>query len=136
MAHKEVTIDSVRSTSIKGEWVIILKQGDTEEYLPIFVGASQANIVKRELIGSLPTDTRTYDNFLAGIDIASSNIESVIIDGPEKGGFCGKLLLSQGINSLLVECPVVSAIALGIRKRARILVSEQSFLEAGIILRN
>jgi len=136
MAHKEMTIDSVRRALIKGEWVIILKEEGTERYLPIYVGPSQANIVKRELIGGQFPENEIYEYFLAGRDMEGSELESVAIDGPEKSYFHARLFLSQDGNSLLVDCPVAGALALGFRREARILVDERSFLEAGLNLSN
>ena len=42
MAHKEVTIDSVRHAIVTGKWVTILKRMDADEYFPIYMNASQA----------------------------------------------------------------------------------------------
>lgn len=134
MASKEVTIDSVRLALMRGEWVIILKEKCTEQYLPIYVGPSQANIVKRELIGARFAETKVYEHFLAGTDIAGSALESVVVDGPENGVFHAKLLLTEGGNSSEMDCPLAGALALGFRRNARILVDETTFHEAGITL--
>jgi uncharacterized protein len=136
MAHREVTIDSVRRSLMKGEWVIVLKQEQEEEYLPIFVGTSAANIVKRELMGVPYPDSDTYERFLTGSDMVGLDLENVVIDGPEKDSFQAKLFLSKGSRSIIIDCPVAGALALGYRRKANILVNEQSFLEAGITLPN
>ena len=134
MASKEVTTDSVRLASISGEWVIILKGKGAEQYLPIYVGPSQANIVKRELMGARFPEPKIYDNFLAGNDIAGSNLESVVVECSKNGDFHAKLLLVEGSKSFEMDCPVAGALALGFRRRVRILVDESSFQEAGIAL--
>jgi len=88
------------------------------------------------LIGGQFPENEIYEYFLAGRDMEGSELESVAIDGPEKSYFHAKLFLSQDGNSLLVDCPVVGALALGFRREARILVDERSFLEAGLNLSN
>lgn len=47
MAQVEMIIDSVRRKSLSDEWVVILKAKGAERYLPIYVGPSQADIIKR-----------------------------------------------------------------------------------------
>ena len=134
MVSKEVTIDSVRLSLMSNEWVTILKGKDTEQYLPIYMGPSQANIVKRELRGARFYEPRVYEQFLARTDISGSSLESVIVDGPENGAFHAKLLLTEDGNSFEMDCPVAGALALGFRRNASILVDETTFHEAGITL--
>jgi len=134
MASKEVTIDSVRLALMRGEWAIILKEKSTEQYLLIYMGPSQANIVKRELIGARFPEPKVYEHFLAGTDVAGSALELVVVDGTENGLFHAKLLLTEGGNSFEMDCPVSAALALAFRRNARILVDETAFHEAGITL--
>ena len=134
MASKEVTIDSVRLSLISGEWVTILKEKGTEQYLPIYMGPSQASIVKRALIGARFPELKVYEQFLAGTDVAGSALESLVIDGPENSVFHAKLLLTEGGNSFEIGCPVAGALALAYRRNAHILVDETTFHKAGITL--
>jgi bifunctional DNase/RNase len=132
MTLKEVTIDSVRPALIKGEWAIILKGKDSEQYLPIYVGPSQANIVKSQLLSTRFPDQEIYERFLTGADIAGAVLKSVTVNGPENGVFHAILLLTVNGNSLEMECPVVGALALSFRRKAPILSDESSFLKVGI----
>ena len=134
MISKEVTIDSMRTSLMSNKRVIILKGKDTEQYLPIYMGPSQANILKRELMGIRFYEPRVYEQFLAGTDISGSVLESVIIDGPENRAFHAKLLLTEGGNSFEMDCSVAAALALGFRRNASILVDETTFHKAGITL--
>ena len=134
MTLKEVTIDSVRPALIKGEWAIILKVKDSEQYLPIYVGPSQANIVKSQLISTRFPDQEIYERFLTGADIAGAVLESVTVNGPENGAFHAKLLLKGSGDSFEIGCSVAGALALGFRRNAHILVDETTFHEAGITL--
>ncbi len=136
MMLREVIIDSVRSALMRGEWSLILKEKVGERYLPIYMGPSHANIVKRELLGIRFGETETYERFLAGGNIAGCKLESVIIESSKNGDFHAKLLLTQGGDSFETDCPVAAATALGFRRMAPILVDEGSFQEAGISLSN
>ena len=130
MVLREFTIDSVRSSLMSGEWVIILKRESTEQYLPIYVGPSQANIVKRELMGIRFSESEIYERFLAGDNLAESNLESIVVEWSPNGHFDAKLLLNRRGEFVKMDCPVVGALALAFRRRARILVEENNLHEA------
>lgn len=129
MAHKEVTIDSVRHAIVTGKWVTILKRTDADEYFPIYMSASQANIIKRELIPGQFGDLWGFERFLVGRDITGYDPESLIIDEPD-GNVRARLLLRKGDSIMEVECPVAGAIALAFRRKARIFADEDSFYTA------
>ena len=134
MAYDEVSIDSVRSALKRRNWAIILKRNDTEQYLPVYVGASQANIVKRELMGIRPVEAEEYERFLAGENIARFNLKSVVVERSQDGDFYARLLLTENGNPIEMNCTFAAGLALGFRKRARILVDETTFQEAGFSL--
>jgi len=129
MAYKEVIIDSVRYAEVNGKWVTILKRKDADEYFPIYMSASQANIIKRELIPGRFGDIYGYEQFLVGRDITGYNLESLIINEPD-GNIRSRLVLRKGNSTVKMECPVAGAIALAFRKKARIFADEDSFYTA------
>ena len=129
MAYKEVTIDSVRHAIVNGKWVTILKRTDADEYFPIYMNASQTNIIKRELIPGRFGDLWGYERFLLGKITNGYDLESLVIDEPD-GNVRARLLLRKGDSIMEIECPVAGAIALAFRKKARIFADEDSFYTA------
>jgi bifunctional DNase/RNase len=129
MAYKEVTIDSVRYAEVNGKWVTILKRKDADEYFPIYMSASKANIIKRELIPGRFGDLWGYERFLVGRDITEYNLESLTIDEPD-GNVRARLLFTKGDSIMEIECPVAGAIALAFRRKVRIFADEDSFYTA------
>jgi bifunctional DNase/RNase len=129
MAQKEVTIHSVRYAEANGKWVTILKDIEAAEYLPIYMSASQANIIKRELIPDQFGDLWGYERFLVGRDITGYDLESLIIDEPD-GNVRARLLFRKGDSIMEIECPVAGAIALAFRRKAMIFADEDSFYTA------
>ena len=136
MALKECTIDSVTCNLRNREWIILLREKDREQYLPICIGQNQANIVKRELVHDYKYyyESKYYERFLAGTDIFMSTLESVIVGMPQDLLFRAKLLLKESGNSFEIDCPVAGALALAFRRKAKILVDETTFQKAGISL--
>lgn len=129
MAYKEVTIDSVRHGEMHGKRLVILKRKDADEYFLIYMNASQSNIIKRELIGGRFKDQPEYERFLAGKDTIGYDLESLLIDEPE-GNIRARLLFRKGDSVMELECPVAGAIALAVRRHARIFADEDSFYSA------
>ena len=129
MVYKEVMINSVRYAEVNGKWVTILKRKDADEYFPIYMSASQASIIKRELIPGRFGDLYGYEQFLVGRDITGYDLESLIIDEPD-GNVRARLLFTKGDSIMEIECPVARAIALAFRKKARIFADEDSFYTA------
>ena len=126
MEYKEVMINSVRNTKFNGKWVTILKRKDADEYFPIYMSASHANIIKKELIPCRFGDLLGYERFLIGRDISGQDLGSLIIDEP--AGNIRARLIFRKVNSIMeTESPVAGAIALAYRKRAKIYVEESSF---------
>ena len=130
MAYKEVMIDSVRYAEVNGNWVTILKRKDADEYFPIYMSASQANIIKKELIPGRFGVLWGYERFLIGRDISGHDLGSLIIDEPD-GNIRARLVFQKDNSTMETECPVAGAIALAHRKKARICVDESSFYKTG-----
>lgn len=134
MTQVEVTIDSIRRAILRREWSVIPKQVGAERYLLIYMGSSQANIVRSQIIGPRFPESEVYERFLAGVDISKAALESVTVDGPEKDLFRAKLWLTERGECLEMDCPVAGALALALRRSTRILVDEIAFDKVGITL--
>ncbi len=132
MAQVEMTIDSVRHKSLSNEWVVILKEKGAERYPPIYIGPSQADIIKRLLVSTGPVEPADLGLSSAGIDIIFSKVESVTINQFEGNVFYAKLLLSYHDKSLEADCPPAKALALGVRAEAPIFAEETVLDKAGI----
>jgi len=130
MTYKEAMIDSVRYAEVNGKWVTILKRKDADEYFPIYMSASQANIIKKELIPGRFGNLWGYEKFIIGRDISGHDLGSVIIDEPD-GNIRARLVFHKENSPMEIECPVAGAIALAYKKKARIYVEESSFYNTG-----
>jgi len=126
MESKEVTIDSVRYAEANGKWVTILKNKYKAEYFPIYMNASEANIIKKELIPGWFGDLWGYERFLVGRDVRGYHLASLIIDEP--GGIIrARLVFRKDYMTMETECPIAGAIALAYRKQVKIIIAESSF---------
>jgi len=130
MAQVETTIDSIRVGAFSPERTIILREKGPENYLPLWVNPSQADILADQLQGR-PDKSVDPDLFLANINAADSDIKGVTIH-LENNTFYAKLLLSRHDEPYEVRCPMGIALTLTCRVKAPILVDEVLFDKAGV----
>jgi hypothetical protein len=108
MARVEMTIDSVRR-DLHYEWVVILKEKLAKRYLPIYMGSSQADIIKSLLVGTEPAEPVDYDFSVAEVDTTDAVLKSLVINGFANNIFHAKLLFTHHKKSYEVDCPVAEA---------------------------
>jgi len=132
MGSVKVSIESLRKSPVKKEWVLVLKEDMVERYLPIYIGRSQADILGRLLMGEKISEPGDYSLSLTGVDREDFEPESVIINRFEDNTFYAKLLLKHGNELRDVECPPAEALVLSIRKGLPILVEAKVLDKAGI----
>ena len=123
MARVEVTIDSVRR-DLHYEWVVILKEKLAKRYLPIYMGSSQADIIKSLLVGTKPAEPVDFDFSVPGVDTSKADIKSVIINRFKNNIFYAKLLFAHHKKSYEVDCPVAKAISLVVKAGVPIFAEE------------
>lgn len=131
-AQVQTTIDSLRITVASPERTIIPKQKGAEYYLPFWVSSSQADILAAQLQGR-PDKSTDPDLFLANINATDSNIKCVTVN-LENTTFFAEMLLSQDDKPHKVRCPIGVALALAYRAGAPIVVDEELFDKAGVML--
>jgi bifunctional DNase/RNase len=126
MIYKEAMIDSVRYASINGKWVTILKRTEADDYLPIYMNAGYANLIRNELIVNQHDDAELFERFIVGEDVSGWELKYLLIDEVE-GKIRARLLFEKGGSLKEIECPIAGAIALAFRKNARIIADQDIF---------
>ena len=133
MGIVEMEIDSLRRNELSNEWALILKEKGAERYLPIYIGARQANIVEKLLLGVGRVDPAEFDLSSAGIDIIFCKVEAAVINRFANNVFYAKLLLTQNDGKAVeVDCAPAKAVAHGIRAEAPIFAGERVLDKAAI----
>jgi len=88
MAEIEMVIDSVRQSPVNHQWVVILKEKLAEQYLPVYVGSSQANTIKRELLDVSPSKTLAVNSEVKAVKL--NKFDNMFL-ASEKGTTFGNL---------------------------------------------
>ena len=132
MAEIEMMIDSVRQSPVNHRWVVVLKEKLAEKYLPVYIGSSQADVIKGELTEVSPSKPLTCNLVCGGIDAVYSEVKAVKLDKFDNNVFSAKLVLAAPGKSHEVACPPAEALAIAARTKAPIFADEVILSKAGI----
>ena len=132
MAEVEMVIDSVRQSPVNHQWVAVLKDRSAERYLPVYIGSSQVDAIKRELTDVKPSVPIANDPISKDIKTIGSRISSVKIDNFKDNKFSAKLVLAALGKSHEVDCPPAEALAIAVRAEVPVFADEAILNKAGI----
>lgn len=132
MAEVEMVIDSLRQSPVNHRWVVVLKEKSAERYLPIYIGPSQADVIKGELMDIRPLKPLTRNLVCGGIDAVYSEVKMVKLDKFDNNVFSAKLVLAAPGKSHEVDCAPAEALAIAARTKAPIFTDEVILSKAGI----
>lgn len=132
MAEVEMLIDSLRQSPVKHQWVAVLRDKLAERYLPIYVGSSQAEALKRELADIRHSRPLADDPISRDIKGIGSKVKSVKIDKLEDNEFSAKLVLATPSKPCEVNCPPAKALVIAVRAKVPLFANEAVLNKAGI----
>ena len=130
----EMTIDSIRVSLMNYQRVVILKEKVAERYLPIWIGAAEADAIAVKLQGVTVPRPLTHDLLQSVIDTLGATINSIIVSELKNDTFYAKIILNVDGGQMEVDCRPSDALALAVRTDAPIYVEEAVLDKAGILL--
>jgi len=130
----EMTIDSIRVSLMNYQRVVILKEKDTERYLPIWIGAAEADAIAVKLQSFSVPRPLTHDLLQSVIDILGSTVDSVIISDLKNDTFYARIILNVDDGQVEVDSRPSDALALAVRAEVPIYTEEVVLDKAGIFL--
>ncbi len=122
VAVKGLILDPVTNTPI-----VILRDEDTERFLPIWIGEFEAQAIALALEGIESPRPMTHDLMAALLDTLDGHLDRILICDLQEGTFFAQLVLGQGNSQVVLDARPSDAIALGLRLEATILVAETVF---------
>ncbi len=129
----EVTIDSVRVSLMSQHRVVVLKESDSERYLPIWIGPFEADAITIELQGVEVARPLTHDLLKRVISMLGAQVSHVIINDLQNDTFFARILLDVDGEEIEVDSRPSDAIALAVRTKAPSFVAEEVMERAGIV---
>ena len=130
----EMTIDSIRVSMVNYRRVVILKEKESERYLPIWIGPSEADAIAVKLQGMNLPRPMTHDLLSNVIEQLGARVNSIIVNDLKNDTFFAKIILSVDGGEMEIDCRPSDAMALAVRVSVPIYADESVLDKASIML--
>ena len=117
---------------LTSQHVVILKEADRDRYLPIWVGANEADAIARRLQGVVPERPLTHDLFATALDELGVQLKQVIISELADETYRARLIMELGDRTVDVDARSSDAIALALRAGVVIYATDDVLERAGV----
>ncbi len=130
----EMRIDSIRVSMMNYQRVVILKERDSDRYLPIWIGPSEADAIAIKLQGVTPPRPLTHDLLESVITNLGASVNSIVVSDLQNDTFYAKLILDVNGKQMELDSRPSDAMAVAIRAKAPIYADEKVLDRAGILV--
>ena len=130
----EMAVDSIRVSLMNYQRVVILKEKETSRYLPIWIGAAEADAIAVKLQGTSVQRPLTHDLMQSVINVLGGKVNSIVISDLQKDVFFAKVLLNRDGEQIEIDSRPSDAIALAVRVQAPIYAEEDVLNRGGVWL--
>ncbi len=127
----EVTIDSVRISLMTQHRVVVLRETDSQRYLPIWIGAPEADAITLRLQGVQVERPLTHDLLARSISTLGAEVQYVVINDLHSDVFYAQIVLEYNEREIRVDSRPSDAIALAVRAEVPVYIAEKVMSEAG-----
>ena len=129
----EVSIDSIRVSLMTQQRVVILKDVDSDRYLPIWIGPCEAESITIELQGVAVARPLTHDLLKTIVADLGGKIRHVVVNELRSDTFYARIALSLDGRQMEIDARPSDAIALAVRAKVPIYVAEPVMETASIV---
>lgn len=122
----EVEINSIRVSLMNNQRIVVLKDINSERYLPIFIGQYEADAINFELQEATPPHPRplTHDLLKNIIQEMGGLVRYIFVSDLRDDTFYARIIIEVDDKTLEIDSRPSDAIALALRAKAGIFVSE------------
>lgn len=128
----EVSVESVRINLATSQRVVILKDAQADRYLFIWIANPEAYSIAMELQGTSSPRPLTHDLLKTVITELGGKLSSIIISDLIDDIFYARLVLDADGRHVEIDSRPSDAIALAVRMKVPIYVSENVMEQAGV----
>ena len=130
----EMTIDSIRVSPMNYQRVVILKEKDSDRYLPIWIGPAEADAIAGKLQDLTVPRPLTHDLLRTVIDALGGAVKRILVSDLQNDTFYAKITIQTNGDSKEIDCRPSDAVALAVRVQVPIFVEEAVLDKAGVLL--
>ncbi len=113
-------------------YVVILKEKEGDQWLPIFIGATEAHTISLLLQGLKYVRPLTYDMFHSLLKATTSTVEKIEVTSLKENTFYALIHLNTPDGVKEIDARPSDAIALALKTESPIFVAPEVFTEAGM----
>jgi len=129
----EVIIDSVRVSLTNQQRIVVLREVNTERYLPIWIGPYEAESITIALQEIEVSRPQTHDLLKSVLNHMNARLLRVEVLSLKDDVFYGNLILETNDQTIEIDSRPSDALAIAVRMHAKIMVSEDVMMSAGIV---
>jgi bifunctional DNase/RNase len=128
----ELVIDSIRVSLMNYQRVVILRVKDSDKYLPIWIGPSEADAIALKLQDVSVPRPLTHDLLGSVISSLGATVDHIVVSDLSNDTFYAKIILRQNGSTMEVDSRPSDAIALAVRTQAPIFAADEVVEKAGV----
>ncbi len=130
----EMTIDSVCVIPGDHQWVVILKENDSDLYLSIFMCPAEAKVIVLKLHGTSTTRPSTHDLLGTVINTLGGSVKHVVVSDVHHSIAHTKIVLQLRGKMKELDSRPSDALALAVQEEVPIFAEERGLDQAGWVL--
>ncbi len=128
----EVKVETVQASWVFPHRVIVLKEQNAERYLPIWIGAFEAEAISMRLLGHKMPRPLTHDLLVNVIETLDAELRYIYVNALTNNVFYARLILDLEGQEIEVDARPSDAVAIAVRCEVPIYVAEEVLEEAGV----
>ena len=130
----EMTIESIRVSLRNYQRVVILREKGSDRYLPIWIGAAEADAIAVRLQNHSVARPLTHDLLSNVIAEFGGAVKHVVVNDLENDTFFARITVEHEGGTVEIDSRPSDAIALAVRAAAPIYAEESVLDRAGVLL--
>jgi uncharacterized protein len=129
----EVKIESIRVSLMSQYRVVILKDAESNRYLPIWIGPYEADAITIHLQDVQVPRPLTHDLVIKVIEELGAKVERVIVSDLHNDTFYARIILTVNGKEVSIDSRPSDAIAVAVRADCSIYVEDDVMDRAGVV---
>jgi bifunctional DNase/RNase len=130
----EMVIESIRVSLMNYQRVVILKEKESDRYLPIWIGPAEADAIAVRLQEVAVSRPLTHDLLRSVIDAFGGNVQYIVVNDLANDTFFARIIMDVDGRTLEIDSRPSDAIALAVRVQVPIFAEETVLDKAGVRL--
>ena len=130
----ELTIEGIRVSLQNYQRVVILKEKESERYLPIWIGPAEADAIAVRLQEVSVARPLTHDLLRDVLEKMGAQVESVVVNDLANDTFYARIVVTLNGERMDIDSRPSDAIALAVRAHVPIFAEDAVMEKAGVLL--